>query len=66
MKKSTWILIIAIIAIVWRAFWKYNNIITLDETVKESRAQVENQYQRRADLVPNLVNIDKWYASHEQ
>ena len=66
MKKSTWILIIAIIAIVWRTLWKYNNIITLDETVKESRAQVENQYQRRADLVPNLVNTVKWYASHEQ
>lgn len=66
MKKSSWILIIAIIAIVWRAFWKYNTIITLDETVKESRAQVENQYQRRSDLVPNLVNTVKWYASHEQ
>lgn len=66
MKKSSWILLIAIIAIVWRAFWKYNTIITLDETVKESRAQVENQYQRRSDLVPNLVNTVKWYASHEQ
>ena len=66
MKKSTWILLIAIIAIVWRVFWKYNTIITLDETVKESRAQVENQYQRRADLVPNLVNTVKGYASHEQ
>lgn len=66
MKKSTWILLIAIIAIVWRAFWKYNSIVTLDETVKESRAQVENQYQRRSDLVPNLVNTVKWYASHEQ
>ena len=66
MKKSTWILLIAIIAVVWRAFWKYNTIITLDETVKESRAQVENQYQRRSDLVPNLVNIVKWYASHEK
>ncbi len=66
MKKSSWILLIAIIAVVWRAFWKYNTIITLDETVKESRAQVENQYQRRSDLVPNLVNTVKWYASHEQ
>ncbi len=66
MKKSTWILLIAIIAIVWRVFWKYNTIITLDETVKESRAQVENQYQRRADLVPNLVNTVKWFATQEK
>jgi LemA protein len=34
-------------------------MVTLDETVKESRAQVENQYQRRSDLIPNLVSTVK-------
>ena len=42
-----------------------NTIPTLDEAVKASWGQVENQYQRRADLVPNLVNTVKGYAAHE-
>ncbi|WP_019528296.1 LemA family protein [Dasania marina] len=43
-----------------------NNIPTYDEQVKATWAQVENQYQRRADLVPNLVATVKGYASHEK
>jgi LemA protein len=43
-----------------------NNIPTYDEQVKSSWSQVENQYQRRADLVPNLVATVKGYAAHEQ
>ena len=43
-----------------------NNIPTYDERVTAAWAQVENQYQRRADLIPNLVNTVKGYASHEQ
>ena len=43
-----------------------NNIPTLDEQVKASWGQVENQYQRRADLIPNLVATVKGYARHEQ
>lgn len=43
-----------------------NKIPTFDERVKSSWAQVENQYQRRADLVPNLVATVKGYASHER
>lgn len=43
-----------------------NNIPTLDEQVKSNWAQVENQYQRRADLIPNLVSTVKGYAAHEQ
>jgi LemA protein len=42
-----------------------NNIPSYDEAVKASWGQVENQYQRRADLVPNLVNTVKGYAAHE-
>ena len=43
-----------------------NNIPTLDEQVKASWGQVENQYQRRADLVPNLVNSVKGFAQQEK
>ncbi|RLT96867.1 LemA family protein [Ketobacter sp.] len=43
-----------------------NNIPTLDEQVKADWAQVQNQYQRRADLIPNLVSTVKGYAAHEQ
>ncbi len=43
-----------------------NNIPTYDEQVKAAWSQVENQYQRRADLIPNLVNTVKGYASHER
>src|SRR5262249_13022511 len=42
-----------------------NTLVTLDEGVKEKWAQVENVYQRRADLIPNLVNTVKGYAKHE-
>ena len=43
-----------------------NNIPTLDEKVKSTWSQVQNQYQRRADLVPNLVETVKGYAAQEQ
>lgn len=41
-------------------------MVSMDETVKESRSQVENQYQRRSDLIPNLVNTVKGFANQEQ
>jgi len=44
----------------------YNKMVTMDEQVTSSWAQVENVYQRRADLIPNLVNTVKGYAAHEQ
>ena len=44
----------------------YNSFQTLDEEVKSNWAEVLNQYQRRADLVPNLVNTVKGYADHEE
>ena len=44
----------------------YNRMVTMDEMVKAAWSQVENQYQRRADLVPNLVETVKGYASHEE
>ncbi len=44
----------------------YNGLVTKNETVKEKWAQVENQLQRRNDLIPNLVNTVKGYAAHEK
>ena len=64
--KTLWI-IIAIVAIGF--FWVkgvYNKMVTQDEGVKTAWSQVENQYQRRMDLIPNLVNTVKGYASHEK
>jgi LemA protein len=50
----------------WLSGCGINNIPTYDEQVKAAWSQVENQYQRRADLIPNLVNTVKGYASHER
>ena len=44
----------------------YNGMVELDENVNREWSQVENQYQRRLDLIPNLVNVVKGYASHEK
>lgn len=44
----------------------YNSMVSLDESVKSQWAQVQNQYQRRSDLIPNLVNTVKGYANFEQ
>ncbi len=44
----------------------YNTLQSTDENIKASWAEVLNQYQRRADLVPNLVNVVKGYAAHEK
>jgi len=67
MKKTTTIIvIIAVLAAL--AFWfigKYNAMVIADENVKTAWAQVENQYQRRSDLIPNLVATVKGYAAHE-
>ena len=56
---------IIILTVVWMKN-SYNGMVGLDEMVKTSWSQVENQYQRRADLIPNLVNTVKGYAQHEK
>ncbi len=69
MKKSTitWIVIgLVVLFIIFSLKGYYNNFVTLDEQVNQSWSQVENVYQRRADLIPNLVEVVKGYAKHEQ
>jgi LemA protein len=50
----------------WSALGTYNSLVSLDEGVKTAWAQVENQYQRRLDLIPNLVNTVKGFAAQEK
>jgi len=57
--------IFAVMIFVWGKN-TYNNMVTLNETVTQSWSQVENQYQRRADLIPNLVETVKGYANFEK
>lgn len=68
--KKTWIIIgaVVLIAIIGYRFFagSYNNMVKYDETVVTAWADVENVYQRRADLIPNLVNTVKGYANHEK
>jgi len=69
MKRGTVVLIVlAVVAVALFVTFKnnYNKMVTLDEGVTNAWAQVESQYQRRADLIPNLVNTVKGYADFEQ
>lgn len=70
MKKSLlivlWLILWIILLIILFISDKYNTMVWLDESTKTARAQVENVYQRRLDLIPNLVNTVKWIASQEE
>ena len=67
MKKALpWIVVLGVLAII--ALWAanvYNGFVTAEEQVESAWAQVENLYQRRIDLIPNLVATVKGYAAHE-
>ena len=56
--------LIVLIIVIWY-IGTYNGLVSTDQTVNEKWSQVENQYQRRADLIPNLVETVKGYAAHE-
>ncbi|MCD4795780.1 MAG: LemA family protein [Candidatus Cloacimonetes bacterium] len=60
------VVILIIIIVIASLIGSYNNMVKLDEGVKEKWSQVENVYQRRYDLIPNLVETVKGYAKHEQ
>ncbi|MFH1474181.1 MAG: LemA family protein [Candidatus Aenigmatarchaeota archaeon] len=62
-----WFLVLVVIAVI--AFWiigAYNNFITLNQQIENQWAQVETQYQRRIDLIPNLINTAKGYMQFEK
>lgn len=67
MKNKKLLIALAVVAVV--VVWgvgAYNSLISRSEQVDNSWSQVENQYQRRLDLIPNLVSTVKGYAAHEQ
>lgn len=64
--NKTLIAVIAVIVIIaGMLFSSYNGMVSMNENVTGKWAQVENQLQRRSDLIPNLVNTVKGYAAHE-
>jgi len=69
MKKGTIVLIAVLGLVVILFFWgmgQYNGMVKAEENLGKSWANVESQYQRRTDLIPNLVSTVKGYAAHEQ
>lgn len=66
MKKTKYIFILAVLSTLLLSSCGYNNMVSKQENVESQWGNVENAYQRRADLIPNLVNTVKGYAEHEQ
>ncbi len=66
-KNMGWIIAGAVVVVflLW-GVGSYNGLVGMDEEVQNKWANVETQYQRRADLIPNLVNTVKGYAAHEK
>lgn len=69
-QAKTWIIvgvILLVVIIIYSSFkGTYNKIVTTNEGIGAAWSQVENQYQRRSDLIPNLVSTVKGYAEHEE
>lgn len=65
MRNKLLTILVAVVALVGFNSCNYNSIVEQEQTVEQTWAEVQNQYQRRADLIPNLVNTVKGYATHE-
>lgn len=70
MKRKGWIILAVVAVVVLGAYsWlkgSYNDMVSRSEAATAQLGNIENQYQRRADLIPNLVSTVKGYAAHEQ
>lgn len=66
MKKSFLVVIAIVLILALSGFSSYNRLVALDEGVNGKWSQVENQLQRRADLIPNLVETVKGFTAHEE
>lgn len=66
MNKTAWIILAVVAVLVVGVISGYNSLVSMNENINGRWSQVENQLQRRADLIPNLVNTVKGYAAHEQ
>ncbi len=69
MKKGYIVLIVIAVLVLSIFLWfkgSYNGMVQMSENVSEQWSNVENQYQRRLDLIPNLVSTVKGYAAHEE
>jgi len=65
MKPWLWVLAVVVLAAVW-FIGTYNSLVSLNQAVDNQWAQVQTQYQRRVDLIPNLVNTAKGYMQFEK
>lgn len=72
MKQGSWVVygLIAVVVIgiilIFSGISNYNRLVAMNETVQAELSQIDNQLQRRNDLIPNLVEIVKGYAAHEE